>query len=167
MRSHRSYDADPLIGPAYLVALLLICTPALDFFSGIQPITLNNIQWRFGAVGLMAGFLLTPLLGIVVAMGVAAYADHGVFQRILAILNITIAMMCLVLLIFFTLDILQLNNQVDAEAVGQFRSAAWKALAKHLGFIIVMGWLGLAGMKISAHTMKASRQPSGSIVVGA
>ncbi|MGQ0765757.1 MAG: hypothetical protein ACT4OZ_08840 [Gemmatimonadota bacterium] len=170
MPTHRSYEADPLIGPAYLLAALLVATPALDFLSGIQPITMSNIQWRFGAVGLMSGFLLTPLLGIAIAMGTAQYADHGIVQRILAILNLTIAGLFLAILVAFVLDILQLNSAVEAESAGQFRSAAWKALVKHLAFIVVIGWMGVAGYRISARTMKATRDRAAgpaSVIVGA
>jgi hypothetical protein len=169
MPSNRTYDADPFIGPAYLIALLLVVTPAIDFLSGIQPIAFANLQWRFGAVGLMSGFLLTPLLGMAIAIGVASYADHGVVQRILAVLNLTICGVFVAILVMFVLDVTQLNSAVQGESVAQFRSAAWKALVKHFAFIVATGWLGGAGLRASGRMMKASRQQTGlgSVIVGA
>jgi cytochrome bd-type quinol oxidase subunit 2 len=165
MPASRSYDADALIGPLYFLAVLLIVNPAIDFVAGVQPLSFDNLQWRFGAVGLLSGFILTPLLGIVLAIGVAHYAEHYVVQRILAVLNVLTALGFLMLLVLFVLDVLQLKNLVQPEAEAQFASAAWKAILKHGLFVVVTGWLGVAGFRL-AKQERVERGGIGSMVAG-
>jgi chromate transport protein ChrA len=165
MAANRSYEGDVLIGPLYFLALLLVITPTIDFVTGVQPLAFDNLQWRFGAVGLLAGFLLTPLFGIILAIGVAHYADHWVMQRVIAVVNLVIAGVFLALLVLFVLDTLQLKNLVQEENAAQFTAAAWKALLKHSLFVIVVAWFGIAGFRIRKPA-RAQTSGFGSLVAG-
>ncbi len=162
-----SERADALIAPAYFVAFLLVATPAMDFVTSILPLRFGDIEWRFASVGLLSGFLLTPLLGVILAMGVAAYAEHMLLQRVLAILNLVAGVVFAILFAFFVLDILQLRSVVQAEAKPAFESAASKAIVKHLSFVaaaLVMGW---RGMRASAkNDMASPHRPRASVVIG-
>lgn len=160
------YDADALIAPLYVLAFLLVATPALDFVTSIVPLRVSDIEWRFASVGLLSGFLLTPLLGVGLAMGVAAYASHQRFQRIMAIANLVIAACFVALLLFFLLDIFQLRNVVQAEAQQAFESAASKAVVKHLTFVVALGFMGLRGFRMSKLTDIEPARPRASVVIG-
>ncbi|MCC6927701.1 MAG: hypothetical protein IT359_01810 [Gemmatimonadaceae bacterium] len=162
-----SERADALIVPAYLIAFLLVATPAMDFVTSILPLRLGDIEWRFASVGLLSGFLLTPLLGVLLAMGVAAYAEHVLLQRILAIVNLVLGACFAVLVAFFVLDILQLRSVVQAEAKAAFESAASKAIVKHLSFVVaslVLGWRGLRASR--ENIMATPQRPRASVVIG-
>ncbi len=162
----KHYDADALIAPLYLLAVLLVATPAMDFVTSIVPLRFADIEWRFASVGLLSGFLLTPLLGIGLAMGVAAYASHQRFQRVLGIVNLLIAALFVALLLFFLLDIFQLRNVVQAEAKGAFESAASKAVVKHITFVIAMAFMGWRGVRMSKWTVIEPVRPRASVVIG-
>lgn len=167
MSSTRSFDAEELIGPLYFTAFLLVATPLLDFGSGILPLNFANVQWRFGVVGLLSGFLMTPVLGVLLAMGVAHYAEHYAVQRVVAVLNLIVAGLFLALLVLFALDIVQLNSVVQPEAAGQFHTAATKAAAKHIAFVALEVWLGVAGWKMSRPSATPVRKRSSPFVANA
>jgi hypothetical protein len=129
--SHKHTEGpEALMPPLYFVALLLVATPLMDFVTSILPLRTGDIEWRFASVGLLSGFLLTPLLGVALAMAVAHIATHRRFQRVMAVLNLAIAAIFVVLLLFFLLDIFQLRSAVEPEAAEAFAGAASKAVIK-------------------------------------
>lgn len=167
MSPKRPDGPEALIAPLYLVAILLVATPAMDFATSIIPIRLGDIEWRFASVGLLSGFLLTPLLGVALAMGVAQFGGHLRFQRILAVLNLLVTVAFAILLVFFLLDVLQLQGSVPAESKPAFASAALKALIKHACFIVALAFLAWRGMRVSRWSSPDKRRGPASVVVGA
>lgn len=166
MPSRHPDGAEALVEPLYLLAFFLVATPAMDFVSSIVPLRPGDIQWRFASVGLLSGFLLTPLLGITIAMGVASFAEHLRFQRILAVVNLTLAVAFLVLMVFFLLDIFQLRAAVQEEAEAAFSSAATKAVLKHCSFIVMIGVLGWRGWRMSRWAIPETRRQQGAVMLG-
>jgi hypothetical protein len=166
MTTRRFDSGDALIGPLYLIALLLIGTPLMDFVSSVLPLRPGELQWRFASVGLLSGFLLTPLLGIVLALGVAIYADHARFIRLLSAFNVGVAVLFVIVLGAFALDILQLRSVVQAEAKAAFEAAAVKAVVKHGCFIVALGWLGIRGFRASRWALPVPKRTPSSIIVG-
>lgn len=166
MNSRRLDDAEPLVAPLYFVALLLVATPAIDFVTSVLPLRPSNIEWRFASVGLLSGFLLTPLLGIVIAMANAAMAGQVRVQRALAILNAVITVLAIVVLLMFLLDIVQLRSVVQAEARQSFEGAAVKAVLKHTSFIIATGWLARRGFAASRWASEGTKRPAAAVIIG-
>ncbi len=148
----KSYS-DPLRSlawPTYLVALLLVATPALDFVSNVWPLRFGNAEWRYGSAGLLAGFLLTPLFGIMFALGAAVILRHRLVVKTLSIINIVSAVCLVILVVFFALDVLQVRANVQVEARGMFQVGAAKATLKHLTMACALTWLGFVGIKVSS-----------------
>jgi hypothetical protein len=166
MNSRRLDDAEPLVTPLYFVAFLLLATPTIDFVTSILPLRPSNIEWRFASVGLLSGFLLTPLLGIVVAMCTAALAGQARVQRVLAIVNGVAAGLSVVILLMFLLDIVQLRSVVQAEAKASFEGAAVKAVIKHVSFTIATFWLARRGFLASRWTSEGTKRPAAAIIMG-
>lgn len=167
MPAHSLDDADWLAAPLYLLAAVLVLTPLFDFVtSGVVPPQVGNIEWRFATVGLLSGFLLTPMLGVALGMFVAAWMDHHGVQRALAILNLAVCALFTVLLLLFLLDVIQLRSAVQAEAKAGFQAAAFKAVVKHLIFIVSMGVFGVRGLKAVRARRPEMRKPQPSIIVG-
>ncbi len=157
--SSRSSDVlEPLLAPLYFIAMLLIATPAMDFATSVLPLRVASIEWRFATVGLLSGFLLTPLLGVVIAIALAAYAEHLRFLRVLSIANGVVALLLVVLMVFFALDIVQLRSVVQAQAKEAFQGAALKAVIKYLAFILAMAWLSVRGMRASRWSVPSARR---------
>jgi chromate transport protein ChrA len=143
---------EALAGPMYAVAFLLVAFPLVDFLQSIRGFQPGNLQWRFATVGLLSGVLLTPILGVIVAMVVAAIRGHALVQRLLAILNLLAAVVLLVLLIGFVLDLLQLRSIVPEAGRAEFRSASMRAVVKHLSASLVLFFLGWRGWRVSGWT---------------
>src|SRR4029079_6182513 len=111
--TRKHFDPDEqLAAPLYALAALLIALPMIDVVLSISSFDPGNIRWRFASVGLLASALLTPLLGVALAMVVAAVRGHVVFQRVLAILNLVAAIVLVLVLVAFLLDVLQLRSVV-------------------------------------------------------
>lgn len=166
MSPKRPAGAEALIAPLYLVAFLLVATPVMDFATSIVPLRLGDIEWRFASVGLLSGFLLTPLLGLALATGVAQFGGHLRLQRMLAILNLVVTIAFAALLVLFLLDVVQLQGGVQAEAKAAFSSAALKALIKHACFIVSLGFLAWRGLRVSRWSSPGARRGPASVIVG-
>jgi hypothetical protein len=127
--------------------MLFVVLPALDFVTNVWPLHVGDLQWRYGTVGLLSGFLLTPLLGVLLATLVAAVLRHALLQRLLAVLDLVAAALLLLGCALFLLDALQYRGNVPAEAKATFDVGTGKALLKHFTGAGVLAWLGVVGWK--------------------
>ena len=78
-------------GALYLTSALLIFIPIVDFVTSIVPYLPASSKWRFASSALFAGFLLTPLLGVALAMIVAGLMNHRFVLRWIGILSLLVA----------------------------------------------------------------------------
>lgn len=130
---------EALAGPLYVVAVLLIAMPAVDFLLSVGTPQPGSVQWRFATVGLLSGYTMTPVLGTALALVVSAVAGHALVQKVLVALCLTSAVGLVVLSAGFVLDTLQLRFTIPSDGQGAFRSAALRALLKH-GLAAVAFW---------------------------
>ncbi|MEO8448385.1 MAG: hypothetical protein ABI647_01270 [Gemmatimonadota bacterium] len=141
-----------LTGAGYFVAFLLVALSLFDFALTLWPFQPSDPSWRYGSMGLLSGFLLTPMLGSLLATFIAGFAGHNRTFKTLGILNAIGALILLILLISFALDSIQVRRETSPEAREVFVTGAAKAAMKHLTGIIAFGWLGIA-------TLRAGRRP--------
>lgn len=136
-----------LAGPLYAIALLMLVIPATDFVSNVWPLNPGDFRWRFGMVGLLSGFLLTPLLGLLLAAVVAAITED---VRMLRAVSAVAGAGALILVLFvglFTLDVLQFRPEVPAERLGSFDFANVRSMVKHLIVAATLGWMSLTSWR--------------------
>ena len=146
--------------PNYLVAILLILLPLLDLVTNVWPVRPGTLEWRYGTLGLLSGFTLTPLLGMVLATASAALLDHRVVQRAIGIVNLLAAVAFAVVVVLFALDWLQMRAAVQAAQRQSMDVGALKALAKHVLVGLALGWLGIVGLRASRREPGAGRRRS-------
>lgn len=120
-----------LAAPAYFVAALLMITPLGDFLSGARPWRPSALDWRITSTGFLAGFLLTPLLGMLLATGVAAARGNQRLLRVLGIASLVAASVCALIIAGFILDVIQLNARIPDEQRRAFYEASIKAVLKY------------------------------------
>jgi hypothetical protein len=134
----------------YLIAALFLLTPVLDFVASVWPLRIHDIQWRFATGGLLSGYLLTPLLGLLLAMIAAALVEHRGVQRSLGVLSIVVAVALIGIMGVFTLDVLQLRGDVNPQLKGSYQLASSKALIKYVSSLVAFVWMAIISFRISA-----------------
>lgn len=134
----------------YFFTFILVFWPVTDLITNTWPIQLGNLQWRYGFMGLLAGFLHTPILGLVLAMALAYAMEHRRTLRLLSVVSLLGAVGLLAVLLFFALDVVQLRNTVPAERLPSFQAGALIAELKHLTSFVALALLGIGGWKTAA-----------------
>ncbi len=149
-----------LAGPCYFIALLLVLIPATDFISNVWPLQPGDFRWRFGMTGLLAGFLLTPMLGIVLAGLVAAMTeDHGML-RLVSMVAAVGAVILVMFVALFALDVVQFRPEVPADRRGPFDFANVRSIVKHLLAAGSLGWLARSGLGVTAEARAGKGKPA-------
>ena len=147
MTTHNTAAPGSLIGACYCVGVLLIAVSALDYAGTILPAAWGDVGWRYGAAGLLSGFTLTPLLGGLVLVVAAAWAAHGRFLRVLAVIHLVAAVLLLVLIAGFSLDALQARKDATTELQRVTEISTLKALVKLGATVVAVGWIGLSAWR--------------------
>ena len=142
---------DRLRMPLYALAVLLVMHPVGDFVANVWPLRVGEVEWRYGVMGLLSGFLMTPMLGLAIAVGVGAVGGDRVLLKVLGWLSVVTGVLLLVLTVFFALEIIQFRPSVPTEGLGQYDIGSWKAVIKHLitaPVIIMLGRVALASARL-------------------
>ncbi len=134
----------------YFFTFILVFWPVTDLITDTWQIQLGNLQWRYGFMGLLAGFLHTPILGLVLAMALAYAMEHRRTLRLLSVMSFLGAVGLLAVLLFFALDVVQLRNAVPAERLPSFQAGALITELKHLTSCVALALLGIGGWKTAA-----------------
>ena len=139
----------------YPVGFLLTVVPLVDLALRVFPPKFGTVQWRFAALGLLAGNLGTVMLGVGLLGLVAALAGH---RRVLRALGIT-AMVAGVLLVaalgLFTLDALQVRRSANPQFLQALTVSSMGAL-----FTGVLGVVALFSIGVGAWTAtRVTRRP--------
>jgi hypothetical protein len=139
-----------MAGAGYFLSFLLVITPAIDYATNITPWRPGSVDWRYAAVGLLSGFLLTPLLGMGIASLLAATGARR--ERVLAgLVNVLCAATLVILMPLYALDFLQVRASVPAADVSAVTLGGLKALGKHASALIAFLWMGIALLRGLPH----------------
>jgi hypothetical protein len=144
----------------YAFGLLLFFWPFADLVTNALPIRLHNVQWRYGFAGLMAAYLNTPILGLVLATGVAYGLRHGRALRLLSVLQLLVAVSLLLVIGVFALDLLQVRASRPEAARPAVLAGGGIAILKHLTAATVLALLGIGGWR-TANRFRGAGAPSG------
>ena len=117
--------------------------------SSIWPLRAGEATWRFGAAGLFSRALMTPILGLLVALVTAAALEHRRFARVLSVFGFLGSLLAIFALGLFGLDTLQTRASVRPEATTAFDTAWIVAAVKYVLGAFVALLLGIGGWKVS------------------
>ncbi len=121
-----------LIAPSYFLAFLLLLLPFLDYGASIWPMQLGAVNWRYGAAGLLGGFLLTPLLGVLLLGGLGVMLEGKKTLGFTGIVCLFLGALLLLVDVSFVLDAVQMRGNVPKEQIRVFDAGVVKAVLKHL-----------------------------------
>lgn len=153
-----------------LVAAILTLVPLIDFVSNIWPLRVGEARWRFGGVGLISGYLVTPLLGDLMLMIAAATLERRIAQRALAVFNLLVAVLLAGILVIYPLDVLQLRGSVPRDSLAVFDGAAIRSVVKLLLLMVAFLGLAIAGFRLSKRAFgsrEGRKKTDGSMLVTA
>jgi hypothetical protein len=167
MTDQTSSRFDRAAAPVYFLAFLFLALPLMDYVMNVWPLQLDKVNWRYGAFGLAGGFLLTPLLGLVILLLASAFFDSRKVLRITAVLASILSVGLILLTMAFVLDSLQMRSSVPAGQKRVFDVGVAKALIKDLTGAVSAGLVALAALRIAKGPATARRSDGSPIVVGA
>jgi hypothetical protein len=151
-----------------VIAALLVVTPLGDFASGVWPWRVSALDWRFASSGLLSGFLLTPLLGALIAIVVAAAQGSERLLRVFGIAVLAAGGLCVLVFLAFVLDAVQLNASIPAQQRRAFLDASIKAFLKYVMACAACYWLGIRAYRLGRWSLPESASaPRSTIVIGA
>jgi hypothetical protein len=166
----QSSDAlDRMASATNFLALMLVLISLGDYVANVWPFRLGEEGWRYGAVGLLSGFLVTPLLGAFIGAVMAILRRRRVMLTTIAVLELVTAAILVIVCLVFVLDAIALRSVVRPDTVKAFDVSVVKALGKHLLVIVTFGWLGFAGLKaarVLAARQVRSKEGASPLVVG-
>lgn len=101
---------------AYCIAALLVGISLVDYLGNAWPFLPGDVHWRYQVVGMLSTYLLSPLLGLLIASIVAAWMPHPLVSRLIGILAVLAALLVLLGLVSFFLDTVQVRSAASPDA---------------------------------------------------
>jgi len=148
----------PFAPAVYLLGIVLVLVPALDFTLNVWPLQPDEVGWRYGAVGLLAQYLHTPLLGVLI---IGLFASVRAHRRTLLTLGTACALTTLLLLGAlggFSLDAIQLRAGVAPETLPVFHAAVLRAVGKLLTAAAAFTLFATAALRRARALRQTQRQ---------
>jgi hypothetical protein len=147
MRSARQAPSAVSVAGLYVFGLVLFCWPFLDLVTNALPILPGELQWRYGFAGLMAAYLHTPILALVMVTASAYALGHTKTLRALSAFEVVMAFGIVLIAVGFSLDLLQVRASRPEEVRGAVMAGGLIAVAKHLSSAAVLLLLGIGGWR--------------------
>jgi hypothetical protein len=150
-----------LVPSVYVIAAMFVITPIMEASLAIGSFRPGVVSWRFGAVGVISSALMTPLLGIFMAVLAANLMGHRWMQRVLVALC-SVALVALVIVMgLFVLDVLQFRSEVIPAMRRSFHIASAKALLNQIVAAVVLLSMVISSVRILRATRpdRMIRQP--------
>jgi hypothetical protein len=146
-----------LRAPGYCILAIAMILPLVDLLIPLSPLRPTMLQWRFGAVGLLASAIGAPLLVLFLIYVLAYFSGDRKVMVACAVMATLIALTLFGGAGAFALDALQMKRRIQDAAQARFIVASGQALLK-------MGLQGLASLvfAVSAfRTLKGAKTLSG------
>jgi hypothetical protein len=137
----------------------MVILTAVDVLATVWPVQPGAVQWRYGAWGLLSGFLLTPLLGMVMIAAASAILGHADGLKAQWWINLGMVLLLVLGSGLFVLDVVQLRGTVPPEDLSRYQAGAAKALLKHLAVAAALFVLA-RGCRATARRLSAGRRQS-------
>jgi hypothetical protein len=154
----------PLALAGYLICVYLGVVPITETVLGLWPPSFGEVAWRYGAAGLFTQAFMTPLLGLCLAVALAVHLDHRRMVRFLALVSGAGALLTLIVLPLFVLDLVQMRGSVNEGAETAFDIASLSAVLKMSATILIGGAIAVGGWRATRESVGESggrtRKPS-------
>lgn len=171
LASH-SHAAEPMTSPAYdeapavrrwlpavyCVGAIYCVVPFIETLGALWPPQLDSATWRYGAVGIFLSYVASIPLGLLIATVVARIMGHRVALRIIGAISILLAVLILVVVGAFALDVVQVRTIVRENVKGGFDLASAKAALMGLLVMVASILLAISSFRGAAKPSNTRRQ---------
>lgn len=141
----------------YVFGLAFMVTAGIDLFTTVWPVRPGDMAWRYGFLGLSAGYLQTPTLGLLLILLTAWWQGNTVLVKVVGIVCLVAAFALVPATGLFALDVLAMRDLRAAEMQSAVMAGgAFQGVKYGLG-TVVLGCMGI-GALASAKTMGAGGQ---------
>lgn len=137
-----------LSAPIYFATFLFVILPLIDFAANVWPLHLGDPAWRYGSGGLLTGFMLTSVFGLVLAWIVAALNAHRRALQVLTVVSAVGAVLLVLLGLEFVLDAFQVRGTVPQANLSRFDAGVMKALFRFAVVAVALFWISVVGWRI-------------------
>ncbi|MDZ4673607.1 MAG: hypothetical protein SGI84_04070 [Gemmatimonadota bacterium] len=142
---------------AYFVAALLFLITTVDYLGNAWPFLPGDISWRYGVVGMVSTYLLSPLLGCLIASATAAWLPQPRVSRVLGVVCWVVAGVLLTALGGFVLDSLQVRSAAAPDARWVTTTSFLLASAKIFLSVLALLTLGVGNLRAASAAAGESR----------
>lgn len=155
-----SDDVSPwLIRGIYLFGLALVLHAVIDLSTTVWPLRPSEITWRYGLLGLAAGYLQTPMLGLLLVAGTAMWTENHTLLRVVGLVMLGLGAILLPTAALFMLDVVQIRGlRADEMQDAVLYGGAFQTV-KYLLAAVIFVLLGHGALK-TAQTAR-SHAPTG------
>jgi hypothetical protein len=149
-------DVTTLAFAFYVVGLLLVVPQPLDaaftIGFGADP---SSLEWRYGAVSIVTGSLLLPMLGAFLILCAATLAGHRWMQYAISVVLAVGAVAVLSIAVLHALDGVQLRAQLVPELRRRFLFVLGKTVFVQLLMVSAMAAMAVAGVRTARRSARA------------
>lgn len=155
-----------LLSAAYSIALLLALSSLIDLGTRLWPLQFASEDWRFGAMGILFNSLVTPLLGLGLAIAAAYLGNHRSILAVCSGIALVAAGVMALALVAFVFASLSVGAKADVQLKSTVSVATWKTVILALAIIPAAALLGLGGMRALRGMVDSRFDPQSGLVVG-
>jgi len=141
----------------YVFAFSLIFWPLTDLILNVWPPQPGNVQWRYGFSGLLASFLHTPMLGLLLALAVAWQGRQRRVLWFLGILQVVAAVAMVGIVSLFALDLLQVRGFRPPDSLPAMFVGGAVSGGKYLVAATALAFLGTGTIRMARRFEHGSR----------
>ena len=123
----------------YLFMAMLLVMQVVDLAVRASPFRLHSPAWRLALVGTSAGAMPGQLLALFVIFAIALLAEDRTTSFVVALLSALSGVFCLVALGSFSLDALQIKNEVQASLADKYDAGTiWVIVKLVIGTVLFL-----------------------------
>jgi hypothetical protein len=131
----------------YLFGLALFITAAIDLLTTVWPMHPEDIGWRYGFLGLMAGYLQTPTIGLLLIIGAAIWEENGPVLRVSGVVGLLAALGLVMAMGMFGLDVMQMRELRAEEMRSSVLAGGMFQEVKYFIAAFVLAFVGYGALK--------------------
>lgn len=154
-----------LFAAVYAAAALVLLDQGAELVAALVPFRAGEVDWRFGAFGLLVGRTTTAVLADVLVFVAAVGSGHRTFLRVWGVVHLAVAAVVVTTLVIFSLDVVELRRRVTVDAAGTFLVSSLRAGVVAVVAAVYCVWAGVAAFRAPGQPVANGRGATAPLLV--